>query len=92
MAQIKTTISLQDNMTPVFKSILRALDNTIKAMSTLESTTKRAGFTRDFERAHKSVQQAQNALLQFKNGLKLAKGQTDGLAGSLDKVSKMQKA
>lgn len=88
MSTIKTTMTLQDNMTPVFKSILRALDNTIKAMSTLEKTTKRAGFTKDFERAHKSVRQAQNALLQFRNGVRLAKNQSDGLANSLDKVSK----
>lgn len=88
MAQISTTIALQDKMTPVFKSILRALDNTIKAMKSLEAVSSNRGVSREFTRAEKSVRQAQNALIQFRNGLTLSQQSASGLNKELAKIPK----
>ena len=57
---VQNTIRLNDKMTPVLRSIMKALDATIKAMSEIDGVSSRS-----FKRAETAARQASRAVEQF---------------------------
>lgn len=68
MAGISNTISLNDRMTPVLRSIIKALDSTLAAMASVDKVSQKA-----FQQAAKDVQAASRALGNFNSTLSQTK-------------------
>ncbi len=60
MAGVQNTIQLNDRMTPVLRSIMKALDATLKAMAEVDKVSKKS-----FDKATDAVIRANRALDQF---------------------------
>ena len=65
MATIKNTITLQDKMTPVLRSVIKALNSTVNAMSTIDGVSNTA-----FNKMKKDVSAASIAVEQMDRELK----------------------
>lgn len=90
MANIRNSINLQDRMTPVFRSIIKAMDNTMRVMKNLDKQANNGAQSKAFMQATKSIQQADNALIKFQNHAATATKEMNSLANSAGKVgSKM---
>ena len=64
MATVRNTITMQDRMTPVLRTIIRSLQSTVDAMAGVDRVSSAA-----FRRAQRDVQAASEALDQFNNNL-----------------------
>lgn len=64
MATIKNTISLQDKMTPILKTIIQSLQSTVDAMGSVDSISNQA-----FKTVQKDVIKATEAVNNFNNNL-----------------------
>lgn len=64
MATIKNTITMQDRMTPVLRTIIKSLQSTVDAMAGVDHVSNTS-----FRRAQRDVQAASEALDQFNNNL-----------------------
>lgn len=67
MATIRNSITLTDRMTPTLRSIMKAMDSTLRAMERLDRQTNNGTMSRAYKRAVKDVQAANNAILKLKN-------------------------
>jgi len=72
MAGVQSTLQLNDRMTPVLRSIMKALDATLKAMAEVDKISKKS-----FDKATDAVVRANRALDQFGSSATRA-----GVAGS----------
>lgn len=73
MSAINNTINLTDRMSPVLKSVMKALDSTMKAMDQLDRATNRGMNGAAFKQATADIKAANNAI--------------DSLNGSLDSTA-----
>ena len=64
MATVSNTITMQDRMTPVLRTIIKSLQSTVDAMAGVDHVSNTS-----FRRAQKDVQAASEALDQFNNNL-----------------------
>jgi len=64
MATVKNTITLQDRMTPVLRTIIKSLQSTVDAMAGVDHVSNSA-----FKKAQKDINAASEALDQFNNNL-----------------------
>ncbi len=62
MAAINNSINLTDRMSPVLKSMLKAMDSTIKAMEQMDRTMNQAGNNRAIQRASQDMNEAKRAM------------------------------
>jgi tape measure domain-containing protein len=64
MATVSNTVTMQDRMTPVLRTIIKSLQSTVDAMAGVDHVSNTS-----FRRAQKDVQAASEALDQFNNNL-----------------------
>lgn len=64
---IKNSISLQDRMTPTLRSILKAMDSTVRAMQQADKASNAAGNNKAWRQAEKDIQRANNELIRMRN-------------------------
>ena len=64
MATVSNTVTMQDRMTPVLRTIIKSLQSTVDAMAGVDRVSNTS-----FRRAQKDVQAASEALDQFNNNL-----------------------
>lgn len=64
MATVKNTITMQDKMTPVLRSIIKSLDSTGVAMAGVDKISNKA-----FDTVKRDAQAASDALDKFSNGI-----------------------
>lgn len=88
MATIKSSMQMQDRMTPVFRSIIRAMDSTLKTMQALDRQSNKGVQSKAFVQAEKDIKSANNALLKMQNNLAMTTRGADNLAHSTERVSK----
>lgn len=81
MANIKNSISLQDRMSPVLRSVLKAMDNTLRVMQRVDQQANRGVQSKAYQAAQKDIQRANNQLIKMQNNLDRA----DKMAGNLSK-------
>ena len=65
MATVKNTITLQDKMTPVLRSVIKALQSTVSAMSQIDGVSNTS-----FNRMKKDVSMAEDAVNKLEQELK----------------------
>lgn len=82
---IRNSISLKDNMTPVLRKIMKAMDSTLKAMDRMNKSSSSA--SKDFERASRDIQVAQNALIQFSNHAEMAAQSSSQIGAAIGAVN-----
>lgn len=64
MAVVNNSLQLNDRMTPVLRSIIRALDSTLEAMASVDRVAQR-----EFRAASRATSQAREAVEQFRNSI-----------------------
>ena len=64
MATVKNTISLQDKMTPVLRTIIKSMQSTVDAMAGIDQVSNST-----FKTVQRDVQAASDALDKFNNGI-----------------------
>lgn len=67
MANIRNSISMTDRMTPVLRSILKAMDSNLRVMQQLDKASNKGTQSKAFKRAEKDIQRANNALVKMRN-------------------------
>lgn len=80
MATVSNTITMQDRMTPVLRTIIKALQSTVDAMAGVDHVSNSA-----FRRAQKDVQAASEALDQFNNNLNEIPSRVDNVGSGFSK-------
>lgn len=88
MASVRTTLILQDRMTPVLRFILRAMDSTMKVMARLDRQSNKGVQSKAYQRATKDIRRANNELIRMKNEAALAAGETNNVANAWDRVNR----
>lgn len=87
MANIRNSISLHDRMTPVFRSIIKSMDSTLRVMKNLDRQANNGVQSRAYNRAQRDIQRANNEIIRMQNNLKNADRAAGNLAGSSGKVA-----
>ncbi len=80
---VNNAIRLQDRMTPVLRSMLKALNSNLRAMEGLDRASSNPRMGRAFQRAGRDIQSAQNAVRRFQTQLDGARLSADRLQQSM---------
>lgn len=80
MAAINNSINLTDRMSPVLKTVLKALDSTMKAMNQLDRATNKGMNSAAFKRAKADIDAANSAVSSLN-------GQLEKTGSLMDRVS-----
>lgn len=67
MANIRNSISLTDRMTPTLRSILKAMDSTLRVMKDLDKASNNGAQSKAYKRAEKDLKRANNQLIKMGN-------------------------
>lgn len=79
MANIRNSISLTDRMTPTLRSILKAMDSTLRVMKDLDRASNNGAQSKAYKRAEKDLKRANNELIKMGNYNKMvARSAGDG--------------
>lgn len=93
MANIRNSISLQDRMTPTLRSILKAMDSTVRAMQQANKASNAMGNNRAWQKAEKDIQRANNELIRMRNyGNMAGQGVADGAQRAVREMNLLQAA
>lgn len=88
MAVINNSLQLQDKMTPVLRSIIKALNSTLEAMSSVDQVGSKG-----FRNMQQAIQQASSAVSEFgTNTRNNAATSTNAMDGLIDKVKQLAAA
>lgn len=72
MANIRNSIALTDRMTPTLRSILKAMDSTLRVMKDLDRAANNGAQSKAYKRAEKDIKRANNALIKMDNYTQMA--------------------
>lgn len=67
MASIRNSMSMTDNVTPVLRAMLKAMDSTLKTMDLINKQASQGVQSKAFKQAEKDIQRANNALIRLGN-------------------------
>ena len=67
MASIRNSISMVDRMTPTLRSILKAMDSTLKVMRDLDKASNKGTQSKAYKQAEKDIKRANNSLIKLQN-------------------------
>ena len=87
MATIRNSISLQDQMTPVFRSIIKSMDSTLRVMKNLDRQANSGVQSRAYRAAQRDINRANNELIRMQNNLSRAERGANNLASATGKIS-----
>lgn len=88
MANIRNSISLQDRMSPVLRSILNSMDSMMKVMRVLDKQANKGTQSRAYKQAEASIRRANNQLIMMRNHAAMAAQGANDVADAWDGVSK----
>lgn len=87
MATIRNSISLQDRMTPVFRSIIKSMDSTMRVMRNLDKQANNGVQSKAYRAAQRDIKRANNELIKMQNHLDRADRSAGKLATTTNKVA-----
>lgn len=87
MAAIANSIKLQDQMSPVFRRIISAMDSTMKVMRALDTQANKGVTSKAYNAAEKEIQRANNALMKMQNNLQNADKQAQNVERTLGRTN-----
>lgn len=86
MSAINNTINLTDRMSPVLKSVMKALDSTMKAMDQLDRATNRGMNGAAFKQATADIKAANNAINSLNRSLDTTSSKMGFVAKAFQKL------
>lgn len=89
MATISNAITMQDRMTPVFNSMIKAMHSTLNLMRKVDSASNSGVTSKAFERAAKDIERANNAVIKFGNSTRRASGDAQQLSGTFSRIGNL---
>ena len=72
MASIRNSISMTDRMSPTLRSIMKAMDSTLRVMKNLDKQANNGVQSKAYKQAEKDIKRANNALIKMDNYTKRA--------------------
>lgn len=87
MANIRNSISMADHMTPTLRSIMKAMDSTLRVMKTLDKQAKTGTPSKAYQKAEKDIKEANNAITKFRNYTSMAAMEAYEVADAWDSVN-----
>lgn len=87
MATIRNSINLQDRMTPVFRSIIKSMDSTLRVMKNLDRQANKGVQSKAYRTAEKDIKRTNNEIIRMQNNLSRADRVAGKLATSTGKIS-----
>lgn len=72
MATIKNAITMQDKMSPVFNSMIKAMNSTLSTLEKVNKASNTGVTGKAFQKAQKDINSATNAVTKFQSQLKKA--------------------
>lgn len=87
MATIRNSISLQDRMTPVFRSIIKSMDSTLRVMRNLDRQANNGVQSRAYRNAERDIRRANNELIRMQNNIDRADRNANNLASTTSRIS-----
>lgn len=87
MANIRNSISMQDRMTPVFRSIIKSMDSTLKVMRQLDQQSNKGVQSKAYRAAERDMKRANNELIKMQNNLSRCDKEAQNLSRSSKGVS-----
>lgn len=79
MASIRNSISLQDHMTPVFRSIMKSMDSTLRLMRQVDQQANNGIQSKAYRTVERDIKRANNEILRMQNNIR----RTDSAASDL---------
>lgn len=89
MASIRNSISLTDHMTPTLRSIVKAMNSTLKVMEQVNNQSRSGVHSKAYIRAERDIQRANNAIIKMENYAGLAANGANGVADSWNNVNRV---
>lgn len=83
MANIRNSISMQDRMTPVFRSIIRSMDSTLRVMQRVDQQANRGTTSRAYRAAERDIRRANNELIRMQNNIRRADSDARNASNSM---------
>ena len=87
MANIRNSISLQDRMTPVFRTILKSMDSTMRVMRQLDTQANKGVTSKAYKAAERDIRRANNELIKMQNNLSRCDKEAKQVAQSTKAIS-----
>jgi len=92
MAAIRNSIVLQDQMSPVFRSIIRTMNDTLKMMQKIDQQTNKSSHKKAYATIERDIARSNNELTKMQNNLARAATGAEKVAGATGRMSNaMQK-
>ena len=86
MATISNAITMQDRMTPVFNSMIKAMHSTLNIMKKVDAASNKGISAKAWEKVSKDIQKANNAVLKFSNSTNIANGEVIRLINTFNRL------
>lgn len=86
MATISNAITMQDRMTPVFNSMIKAMHSTLNIMKKVDAASNKGISAKAWEKVSKDIQKANNAVLKFSNSTNIANGEGIRLSNTFNRL------
>lgn len=83
MAKIRNSISLQDKMSPVLRSVMKCMDSTLRVMKNLDRQAGKGVQSKAYRTAERDIKRANNEITRMQNNLSRA----DKAAGNLSRTT-----
>lgn len=88
MASIRNSIDLQDRMSPVFRSIIKSMDSTMRVMQKLDKQANKGVQSKAYGQAEKNIKRANNELIKMQNYANKAASSSDKVADATSRISR----
>lgn len=89
MATIQNAITMQDRMTPVFNSMIKAMNSTLNLMRKVDSASNSGVTSKAYQRAAKDIEMANNAVVKFSNSTQRANGEGQRLRNTFSSIGSL---
>lgn len=86
MAQIRNSISLQDKMSPVLRSVMKSMDSTLRVMKNLDRQAGKGVQSKAYRTAERDIKRTNNEITRMQNNLNRADKAAGNLSRSTGKI------
>ncbi|XZM32521.1 tape measure protein [Clostridium perfringens] len=87
MASIRNSISMQDNMSPIFNKMAKAMTANLTLMEKMNASANKGVTAEEFKNAKRAIDKANNAVIKFNNNLSQAEREALGVASATRRIN-----
>lgn len=89
MATIQNAITMQDRMTPVFNSMIKAMNSTLNLMRKVDTASNKGVTSKAYQQATRDIERANNAVTKFTNSTRQANGEGARLRNTFNSIGSL---